>query len=66
MTIREIYRGVRGRSRLATAEKLRAALTVLEDHGWVRRRPHPPGKPGRPSPKFDFHPQLSAGTGGLA
>jgi len=65
MTIREIYRGVRGRNRLSTSEKLRAALAVLEDHGWARRRPHPPGKAGRPSPKFDFHPKTRE-TGGLA
>ncbi|MCC3762467.1 DUF3987 domain-containing protein [Glycomyces sp. TRM65418] len=66
MKLRDIYRGVRGRICLSTAEKVRAALAVLEDHGYVRQLPAPAGKPGRPSPRYDFHPYIRTRTGGSA
>ncbi|WP_112134481.1 YfjI family protein [Glycomyces dulcitolivorans] len=66
MKLRDIYRGVRGRVCLGTAEKVRAALAVLEDHGYIRQLPAPAGKPGRPSPRYDFHPNVKRGPGGSA
>ncbi|MEV3937296.1 DUF3987 domain-containing protein [Glycomyces sp. NPDC049804] len=69
MSSTDIHRGVRGRTVLKSAAEVRGALDLLEDHGWARRRlaPTTSRKGGRPpAPRYDFHPQLNAGTGGLA
>lgn len=69
MTTTDIHRGVRGRRVLKSAAEVRGALDLLEDHGWARRRPAAATarKGGRPpAARYDFHPQLKAGTGGSA
>ena len=49
------------RGRFTTAEDVSAAVTVLDDHGYVRARLQPerqgPGR--RPSPGYDVHPQVT-------
>lgn len=49
------------RGRFATAEDVTAAVTVLEDHGYVRPQPKPERTgPGRkPSPSYLVHPDLA-------
>jgi len=48
------------RGRFATVEDVTAAVAVLDDHGYVRARPQPERRPGRPpSPGYDVHPQVT-------
>ncbi|WP_026932259.1 YfjI family protein [Glycomyces tenuis] len=68
MSVREMYRGVRGRRSLRTADQVRAAVATLVDHGYLREQPRPRSKGGRgrsPSPRYDLHPD-TAMAGGLA
>jgi putative DNA primase/helicase len=53
---RDIWR--KGWQGLATAEDLRRALDVLEEHGWVRRETVKPAGGGRPSEQLHIHPRL--------
>lgn len=60
-TVRELLTDL-PRGRFGKVEDVAAAVTVLEDHGYVQRRPDPDRRgPGRkPSPSYDVHPDLSA------
>jgi replicative DNA helicase len=55
-TKRDVHQGMRGRFK--RTEELDAPLTLLIDHGYVRKRPQPkhdgPGRP--PSPVFEVNP----------
>lgn len=64
MSVRDMYRAVRGRRALNTADKVRAAVIRLVDHGYLREQPRPRRTGGRPpSPRYDLHPD-TATTGG--
>ncbi len=56
MKTRDIWR--KGWQDLATADDLRQALDVLQDHGWVRREMVKPPVGGRPSEHLHVHPSL--------
>jgi hypothetical protein len=56
MRTRDIWR--KGWQSLATAEDLREAAEILEDHGWVRRETVKPAGGGRPSEHLRIHPAL--------
>jgi hypothetical protein len=56
MKTRDIWR--KGWQGLATADDLRQAVEVLEDHGWVRRKSVKPAGGGRPSEQLHVHPSL--------
>jgi hypothetical protein len=56
MKTRDIWR--KGWQGLATADDLRRAVEVLEDHGWVRRETVKPAGGGRPSEQLHIHPYL--------
>jgi hypothetical protein len=56
MKTRDIWR--KGWQDLATAEDLRRAVEVLEEHGWVRREMVKPPGGGRPSEHLHVHPSL--------
>lgn len=53
MKTRDIWR--KGWQGLATAEDLRQAVEVLEEHGWVRRETVKPAGGGRPSEHLHLH-----------
>lgn len=60
MSIRDMYRGVRGRRSLSTADRVRDAVARLVDHGYLRERPRAPRRGGRPpSPRYDLHPDMA-------
>lgn len=62
MSIRDMYRAVRGRRSLNTADKVRDATARLAEHGYLRELPRPPRKTARgrpPSPRFDLHPDIA-------
>ena len=55
-TERDLFQVVKGRFK--TMDPFRRALTVLDEHGFIRARPEP-GRPGpgrKPSPTFDVNP----------
>ena len=56
----EAWQGTKGR--FGDASRLDDALTLLEDHGYIRQQtalPRPSGTPGRPpAPTYDVHPSL--------
>jgi hypothetical protein len=56
MKTRDIWK--KGWQGLATAEDLRRAVEVLEEHGWVRRETVKPAGGGRPSEQLHIHPSL--------
>ena len=57
-TVREVQRSLR---RFDGADDVRAALAVLEEHGYVRARASPPPwRSGRPTESFEVHPDLYA------
>jgi hypothetical protein len=59
MSVRDMYRGVRGRRALNTADAVRDAAARLVDHGYLRERPRAARKGGRPaSPRYDLHPDM--------
>jgi len=55
---REILRGTRGTVVLGTAEQRDASLKLLERHGYLRRPQALTGPPGRPSTRWEVHPQI--------
>ncbi|GLI41527.1 hypothetical protein J2S68_000367 [Glycomyces algeriensis] len=60
MSVRDMYRGVRGRRSLGTAVAVRDAAARLVDHGYLRERPRAARKGGRPaSPCYDLHPDMT-------
>jgi replicative DNA helicase len=62
-TKREAHRALTARFRKSS--ELDSPLVVLEDLGWIRRRPDPPNRPegGRPpSPTYDVHPDTTHRT----
>nr|MDP9476486.1 YfjI family protein [Actinomycetota bacterium] len=58
--VREVYRGHEW-SRLSTPEEVNAAVSVLEEHGWLRVEKVP--TKGRPTLKLRLHPVLLGGKG---
>ncbi|MBV9455594.1 MAG: DUF3987 domain-containing protein [Rubrobacter sp.] len=56
MKTRDVWR--KGWQGLATAEDLRQAVEVLEEHGWARREMLKPPGGGRPSERLHVHPSL--------
>jgi putative DNA primase/helicase len=56
MKTRDIWR--KGWQGLATADDLRRAVEVLEEHGWARRETVKPAGGGRPSEQLHVHPSL--------
>ncbi|EFL17641.1 YfjI family protein [Streptomyces sp. C] len=62
-TRRDLFRQL-SRGDFPTMADLDPALSLLEEHGWIRQQPPPPrtGRGGRPpSPKYDAHPRLVRG-----
>ncbi|WP_335991686.1 DUF3987 domain-containing protein [Glycomyces sp. MUSA5-2] len=60
MSVRDMHRALRGRRGLATADAIRDAAARLVDHGYLRERPQPRRKGGRPpSPRYDLHPDMA-------
>lgn len=58
---RELFRAL-PRAEFPAITDLDPALTLLEEHGWVRQQPVPPrtGRGGRPrSPRYETHPRLT-------
>ncbi|MBL7493883.1 DUF3987 domain-containing protein [Frankia sp. AgB1.9] len=61
-TLRDAWQAIRGRAWAETTADVEAVLGELEELGWIRRRPDPPRRTGRPpSPSYDAHPRLTAG-----
>ncbi|WP_405543743.1 YfjI family protein [Streptomyces goshikiensis] len=63
-TKRDLFRAV-PRGDFPVMSDLDPALTLLEEHGWVRQQPPPPrttrgGRP--PSPRYETHPRTTPGT----
>lgn len=58
MSVRDMYRGVRGRRSLGTAAAVRDAALRLVDHGYLRERPRTAGKGRPPHPRYDLHPDM--------
>ena len=66
ISIREMYRALRGRKQFNSAEKVRAAAAVLVDHGWLREVPGPRRRSGRPpAPRFQLHPEMTKAGGSV-
>ncbi|CAI7980243.1 hypothetical protein FRAHR75_770035 [Frankia sp. Hr75.2] len=64
-TTRDAWQGVRGRAWAESASDVQTVLDQLVELGWIRRRPDPPRRPGRPpSPSYEAHPQLHTAGGG--
>lgn len=60
---REAWQALRGRAWAQTAADVQAVLDELTEMGWIRRRPDPPRKGGRPpSPTYDIHPKFIHGS----
>ncbi|WP_329373710.1 DUF3987 domain-containing protein [Streptomyces sp. NBC_01483] len=62
-TKRELFRMLR-RADFPAIGDLDPALTLLEEHGWIRQQPPPPrtGRGGRPpSPRYETHPRIARG-----
>ena len=57
-TVRSIYR--KQWNRLSSSEAVTGAVTVLEDHGWLRVEEA--GTGGRPTRYLRLHPRLKGGT----
>lgn len=61
-TSRDAWRGLHGQAWAQTAADVQAVLDELVEMSWIRRRPDPPRKGGRPpSPAYDIHPKLIHG-----
>jgi len=62
-TQRDAHRG--GQHRFARSEDLIPGLDLLEGHGYIRKRPEAPARPGKkPSPKWDVNPAVFGGGPG--
>lgn len=61
-SVRDLHNALKGSRRFAQAVFVSNALEVLEEKGWVFRKPLPPREPGKrgrpPSPTFEPHPIL--------
>jgi replicative DNA helicase len=55
-TVRDIHRS---RGRGTTAEQVRDALRLLEDHGYVRLQRRETGRPGQPAHDVFVHPKIA-------
>ncbi|MFF4725163.1 YfjI family protein [Streptomyces mirabilis] len=63
-TKRELFRMLR-RADFPAIGDLDPALSLLEEHGWIRQQPPPPrtGRGGRPpSPRYETHPRIARGV----
>ncbi len=58
VALREVYRALRGRTWVESADNVRATLGVLTERGHVRplAEQREPGKAGRPSESYQLHP----------
>jgi hypothetical protein len=67
-SVRDVYRALRGRSWVTSANDVQDVLAVLDDYGHVRpvEEPREPGKPGRPSKQYELHPTHLAAAVGAA
>jgi hypothetical protein len=46
---------------LRTEKAVEAAIEWLEDAGWIRRERPTPGQPGRPTARYEIHPDRRLG-----
>jgi hypothetical protein len=58
-TAREVRR--HQRTALKTERSVETAIEWLEDCGWIRREQPTPGQPGRPTTRYEIHPDLREG-----
>ena len=61
-TVREVYRNQW--TGLQTPNEVRAALTILEENGWVRSLPGNVALPGRPSETYSINPRIGVNHAG--
>ena len=55
-SLRDIY--LRGWAGLDTPDRVRVAIKVLEDTGWIHRRAVAAGRKGRPTEEYDLNPAV--------
>lgn len=60
---RDAHYELKRRAWVESADDIRAAFDVLAEHGWVRLLPREPGKPGRPSERYELHPAITSDDG---
>ena len=59
LSVRDAHYALKRRAWVETADDIRAAFEVLAKHGWVRPVEREAGKPGRPSERYELHPDIA-------